>query len=78
MMVDFPLLLGPTNGLEGDFGEEQLVTVTFKESGGKTKMTLRHVGFPPGRNGQAGRSRLERILRQARGEPAEDLRRTLL
>jgi uncharacterized protein YndB with AHSA1/START domain len=36
-------------GMEGDFPEEMLVTVTFEEiDGGKTKMTLRHAGLPAG------------------------------
>ncbi len=35
-------------GLTGDWPSELTVTVTFEESGGKTKMTLRHVGIPPG------------------------------
>ena len=33
-------------GLPGDRPEEMLVTVTFEEHQGKTKMTLRHAGFP--------------------------------
>jgi len=35
-------------GMEGDWPLELLVTVTFEEQGGKTKMTLRHVGIPAG------------------------------
>ena len=34
-------------GMEGDWPSESLVTVTFEEDGGKTVMTLRHVGIPP-------------------------------
>jgi len=34
-------------GMPGDWPEEMLVTVTFEESDGKTRMTLRHVGLPP-------------------------------
>jgi uncharacterized protein YndB with AHSA1/START domain len=33
-------------GLPGDWPEEMLVTVTFDEHQGKTKMTLRHAGHP--------------------------------
>ena len=33
-------------GMPGDWPEELLVTVTFEEHQGKTKMTLRHAGFP--------------------------------
>lgn len=35
-------------GMTGDWPDELLVTVTFEEQQGKTKMTLRQVGFPPG------------------------------
>ncbi len=35
-------------GMSADTPLEMLVTVTFEEEKGKTKMTLRHVGFPPG------------------------------
>jgi uncharacterized protein YndB with AHSA1/START domain len=35
-------------GMSADFPLELLVTVTFEEQGGKTKMTLRHVGIPAG------------------------------
>jgi uncharacterized protein YndB with AHSA1/START domain len=33
-------------GLPGDWPAECLVTVTFEEVGGKTKLTMRHVGLP--------------------------------
>ncbi len=35
-------------GMTGDWPDELLVTVTLEDQQGKTKMTLRHVGFPPG------------------------------
>ncbi len=35
-------------GMSGDWPLETLVTVTFEEHEGKTKMTLRHVGIPSG------------------------------
>ncbi len=35
-------------GMGEDFPLELQVTVTFEEQDGKTKMTLRHVGFPAG------------------------------
>jgi len=35
-------------GMTPDFPLECLVTVTFEEDGGKTKMTLRHEGIPAG------------------------------
>jgi uncharacterized protein YndB with AHSA1/START domain len=35
-------------GMPDDFPLEMLVTVTFEEIDGKTKMTLRHEGLPPG------------------------------
>ena len=35
-------------GMAGDFPLEMLVTVTFEEHGGKTKLTLYHAGIPAG------------------------------
>ena len=35
-------------GMTGDMPLEMLVTVTFEDIGGKTKMTLRHAGIPAG------------------------------
>ena len=35
-------------GMQGEWPLDLLVTVTFEEDGSKTKMTLRHVGLPPG------------------------------
>lgn len=35
-------------GMGDDFPLEMLVTVTFEDVGGKTKMTLRHEGLPGG------------------------------
>jgi len=35
-------------GMPGDFPLEMLVTVTFEEHAGKTKLTLHHVGIPAG------------------------------
>ncbi len=35
-------------GMSGDFPLELLVTVTFEEEAGKTRMTLAHVGIPEG------------------------------
>ncbi len=35
-------------GMPGDWPSDTLVTVTFQEDGGKTKMTLKHVGIPAG------------------------------
>jgi uncharacterized protein YndB with AHSA1/START domain len=37
-------------GMSGDWPLELLVTVTFEEHEGKTKLTLRHVGIPAGEN----------------------------
>ena len=36
-------------GMPGDWPLEYLVTVTFEEDGGRTKMTLRHEGIPTGK-----------------------------
>jgi len=35
-------------GMPGDWATEMVVTLTFEEQDGKTKMTLRHVGLPTG------------------------------
>lgn len=35
-------------GMSGEWPKELLVTVTFDEEDGKTKLTLRHVGMPAG------------------------------
>ena len=37
-------------GMSGDWPLELLVTVTFEEHEGKTRLTLRHVGIPTGEN----------------------------
>jgi len=37
-------------GMSGDWPLELLVTVTFEEHGGKTRLTLRHIGIPAGEN----------------------------
>lgn len=39
-------------GMEGDFGPEQFVTLTFEEIGAQTRMTLRHAGLPKGQWGE--------------------------
>ena len=39
-------------GMEGEFPLELRVTVTFEDYDGKTKMTLKHVGFPAGEMGK--------------------------
>ncbi|HET9588627.1 MAG TPA: SRPBCC domain-containing protein, partial [Anaerolineales bacterium] len=42
-------------GMSPDFPLETLVTVTFEEDMGRTKMTLRHIGMPAGETSeQAG------------------------
>lgn len=35
-------------GMPGDWPAEMLLTVTFEDFGGKTRMTLRHAGIPSG------------------------------
>ena len=37
-------------GMNGDWPLELLVTVTFEEYEGKTKLTLQHIGIPAGEN----------------------------
>lgn len=39
-------------GMTGDWPPEMLITVTFDEVEGKTKMTLRHEGMPAGEIGE--------------------------
>ena len=36
--------------ISSNFPLEMLITVTFEELGGKTQMTLRHLGIPPGKD----------------------------
>lgn len=40
-------------GMPGEWPEELIVTVTFEEHEGKTKMTLRHEGIPSSTRGDA-------------------------
>ena len=40
-------------GLSPDFPLEMLVSVTFEDQAGKTKMTLEHIGLPAGSEGEA-------------------------
>ena len=42
-------------GMSADFPLEMLVMVTFEELGGKTEMTLRHIGFPAGPDQEGAR-----------------------
>jgi uncharacterized protein YndB with AHSA1/START domain len=35
-------------GMSGDWPQEMLITLTFEDLGGKTKLTLRHEGVPAG------------------------------
>ena len=37
-------------GMNGDWPLELIVTVTFEENDGKTKLTLQHQGFPDRKN----------------------------
>jgi uncharacterized protein YndB with AHSA1/START domain len=37
-------------GMSADFPLEMLVTVTFGEEAGKTRLTLEHAGLPPGKD----------------------------
>jgi uncharacterized protein YndB with AHSA1/START domain len=37
-------------GMSADFPLEMLVTVTFEEQDGKTRLTLKHAGLPPGKD----------------------------
>jgi uncharacterized protein YndB with AHSA1/START domain len=42
-------------GMSAEFPLEMLVTVIFEEFGGKTRLTLRHVGIPPGEDSDGAR-----------------------
>jgi uncharacterized protein YndB with AHSA1/START domain len=44
------VVLASHYGMSGDWPLELLVTVTFEEDDGKTKLTLRHEGFPDREN----------------------------
>jgi uncharacterized protein YndB with AHSA1/START domain len=46
---------GTYYGMSPDFPVEMLVVVTLEDLDGKTKMTLRHVGVPIGRDGEGTR-----------------------
>ena len=35
-------------GMKADYSQEMVYTVMFKEQGGKTRLTLKYVGIPPG------------------------------
>ncbi len=43
-------------GMSAEFSLEMLLTVTFEEHGGKTKVTLRHVGIPAGEDSDNARA----------------------
>ncbi len=56
-------------GMNADFPREMLLTVTFEDYEGKTKVTLRHVGFPSDADREGARQgwnesldKLEQIL----------------
>jgi uncharacterized protein YndB with AHSA1/START domain len=58
-------------GMSADFPLELHVTVTFEDQGGKTKMTLRHAGFPAGEvSDQAGAGWNESFDKLAESLPA--------
>jgi len=40
-------------GIPGEWLAEMLMAVTFEESGGQTKLTLRHQGMPAGQTGES-------------------------
>ena len=43
---------GSRYGLPGDWPSETIMTLTFEDHAGKTKMTLRHAGIPAGKPGE--------------------------
>ncbi|HEV8339686.1 MAG TPA: SRPBCC domain-containing protein [bacterium] len=64
-------------GLSADYPVEFLVTVTFEDDDGKTKLTLRHAGLPAGAdrdNAAAGWNesfdKLAESLKELRGRPS--------
>lgn len=61
-------------GMSRDFPLEMLVTVTFEEQDGKTKMTLRHAGIPAGPD----RAGADQGWNQSFDKLAEDLARSRL
>jgi uncharacterized protein YndB with AHSA1/START domain len=67
-----------TYGMSGDWSQELLVTVTFEEHGGGTKLALREAGIPAGEPldmAEAGWNesldKLERVLREGRAATAK-------
>ena len=64
---------------DGERGLETLVTVTFADDGGKTRMTLTTDAVPVGRGARRASGRLEQHLRSSRGSLGESaLRLTAL
>lgn len=58
--------------MAGDWPLELLVTVTFEEAGGETRLTLRHEGLPVGEQREvAGAAGESPCPGQARGLPDE-------
>jgi uncharacterized protein YndB with AHSA1/START domain len=51
---DGNVVSGSHYGMGEDFPLEMLVTVTFEDVAGKTKMTLKHVGLPAGMSDMTG------------------------
>ncbi len=47
---------GETYGMGPDFPREMVLTATFEESAGGTKLTLRHAGMPPGEHSEMARA----------------------
>lgn len=50
MDKDGNVISGAEYGMPMDFPSEQLLTTMFEDKGGKTKLTLRHEGFPKGQD----------------------------
>jgi uncharacterized protein YndB with AHSA1/START domain len=49
--ADGNVVSGSYYGMGEEFPRETLVTVTFEDAGGQTRMTLRHAGMPAGEHG---------------------------
>jgi uncharacterized protein YndB with AHSA1/START domain len=47
---DGNIIAGSEYGMPADFPRELLVTVTFADVGGKTKLMIKHEGFPAGQD----------------------------
>ena len=66
--------------MSGDWSVDLLVTVTFEEQNGKTMVTLRHEGIPPGEMTEQTKdgwnesfNKLEKVLEEEKSRRAKNI-----